>query len=163
MEPSSLSFFARALGKLPGFALRWYFTESRLSQGIYVDVMPRVNPAVINLDPGNTFLQMSMQVINLLPMTIELNRASIDVDCDGAFRIQAVSIERRVLPAGAIAPVQFRATVPDGQAKRLAQYNPVNQSGVSGRFEFECSVRRFSKDVADLRGIHLERLNAHLG
>jgi len=147
---------------VPGLALRWYYTESRLAGGVDIDVESRGEPLRMNLDPGNTFLEVRMRAYNLLPMVVELDRCAIVVDCDGAFRFDMTSVERKVLRPGAWATVKFRSAVPDGYVVRLVQHSPTNGCGISGQFEFDCKVRRFPKNVGDLRGAHVTRLNAHL-
>ena len=163
-EPAttSLSFATRVLAKLPGLALKWYYKEERLVKEVDVEVQARDQPLRINFDPGNEFLELKMRVWNVLPFEIELDRASIEVDCDSAFRVNAVNVDRQVIQSGKFANIGFRAMISDSQLLRLSKHSSSNTSGASGRFEFDCKVRRFSRDVVALRGIHLTRLNVNM-
>lgn len=147
------------LGWVPSFLLRWYYSPDRLARLIHVDLKPREDSALLNLAPAS-WVRVAMQVINLSPFPVELDRASLQIDCGGT-RLGATNVERKRIKPGEIAVIPFETAVPDGHAEAILQHNPDSSGGVSGTFEFNCRVQPFTRMIPDLRGITFRRLNAH--
>ena len=158
--PVASSVIKFLLGWLPPFVLRWYYTPERLSQLIYVDLMPRQESAYLNLAPAADF-RVAMQVINLSPFLVELDRAVIHVNC-GTSPLEATNLERRKIQAGEVASVHFSNVIPDSHAKQIIQNANGSPGGIDGVFEFNCRVQHFTRRVPYLSGIQFTKVNAHL-
>lgn len=148
------------LSWLPGFLLRWYYTPERLAKLVYVDLMPRQDSAFLNLGPAANF-QIIMQVINLCPFPVVLERSVIRLNC-GTSLLEATNVERHSFKPGEVGAVMFRSTIPDGHAEQIVQWSPTNSGGIDGVFEFTCRLHQFTRQVPTLDGIHFKRVNEHL-
>jgi hypothetical protein len=158
--PVASSVIKLLLGWLPPVVLRWYYTQDRLSQLIYVDLMPRHESAMVNLGPAADF-RVAMQVINLSPFLVELDRAVVRVTC-GTSPLEALNVERRALKAGEVASVHFYNVIPDGQARQIVQNSTGSPGGIDGVFEFNCRVQAFTRRVPHLSGVRFAKVNEHL-
>jgi hypothetical protein len=145
---------------LPPFLLRWYYTPTRLAQLVYVDLMPRNESALLNLGPAATF-RVAMQVINLSPFSVELDRAVIRLNC-GTSPLEASNLERRTIRPGEVTAVYFQSVIADGHAEQIVQWSPDNSCGVDGVFEFNSRLHQFTRQVPHLSGIHFKRVNEHI-
>ena len=148
------------LSWLPSFLLRWYYTPERLAQLIYVDVQPRNEAIRVNLGPAADF-QVALQIINLSPFTVELDRAKIELQC-GTAPLEASNLERRKVQAGEIVSVYFRQVIPDGHATQIFQNQGSGSPGLSGLLEFNCKVQAFSRRIPQLSGLPITTINSHL-
>jgi hypothetical protein len=158
--PIASSLLKSIFSWLPGFLLRWYYTPQKLAQLIYIDLVPRNDSAFLNLGPAASF-QVVMQVINLSPLPVVLERSVIRLSC-GSAPLEATNIERQTFAPGQIGTVFYRNTIPDGHANQIVQWSPTNYGDVSGVFEFSCRLRPFTRQVPSLAGIHFRRVNEHL-
>jgi hypothetical protein len=158
--PIASSLLKSLLSWLPGFLLRWYYTPARLGKLVYVDLMPRLDSAFLNLGPAASF-QIIMQVINLSPFPVVLERSVIRLNC-GTSPLEATNIERHGFQPGELGTVTFRNTITDGHADQIVQWSPMNYGGVDGVFEFACRLHPFTRHVPSLGGIHFRRMNEHL-
>jgi hypothetical protein len=148
------------LGWLPAFLLRWYYTTDRLSRLVYVDLQPRNQSVYLNLAPAAEF-RIAMQVINLSPFTIEIDRARIELSC-GTSPLEATNVERRRIEAGEIAAVYFSQLIPGDHAQQIVVNQGTNSASLSGLFEFNCKVQPFARRVLALSGLCVSVANAHL-
>ena len=148
------------LSWLPSFVLRWYYSPLRLAQLVYVDVQPRNEAVCLNLGPAADF-RVTMQVINLSPFAIELDRAKIELLC-GTAPLEATNLERRNIEAGEIASVYFRQLIPDGHAQQIVQNQGSGSASLSGLFEFNCKVQAFARRIPQLSGLSITTVNSHL-
>jgi hypothetical protein len=145
---------------LPPFFLRWYYSPARLAQLVYVDLMPRNESALLNLGSAATF-RLAMQVINLSPFSIELDRAVIRLNC-GTSPLEASNLERRTIRPGEVTSVYFQNIIADGHADQIVQYSPDNAGGLDGVFEFNSRLHQFTRQVPHLSGIQFKRVNDHM-
>ena len=148
------------LSWLPSFFLRWYYTPERLGQLVYIDVQPRNEGIWLNLGPAADY-RVAMQVINLSPFSIELDRAKVELLC-GTAPLEATSLERRTFKAGEIGAVYFRQLIPDGHAQQIVQNQGSGSASLSGLFEFNCKVQAFARRIPQLSGLSVTTVNAHL-
>lgn len=158
--PIASSLIKFLLGWLPPLFLRWYYSSARLSQLIYVDLMPRQESAHLNLGQAADF-RVTMQIINLSPFSVELDRAVVRLSC-GTSPLEAINVERRTIKAGELTSVQFANVIPEGQAAQIVQNGGTSSGGIDGFFEFNCRVRAFTRRVPYLSGVQFVRVNEHL-
>lgn len=146
------------LRKLPALFLRWYFTPEKLAGLIYVDIRPRHGSVVIDLGQSASFT-LYLQVINLSPFSVELDRASFRFWCGGA-TINASILNKQVIAPGEIASLYVNEVIPDGHANQMAKSFEGNPVALDGNIEFNCKVRSFAKRIGHLDGINPSVLNA---
>jgi hypothetical protein len=148
------------LSWLPAFVLRWHYTPDRLSRLVYIDVQPRNQSVYLNLAPAADF-RVAMQVINLSPFAIELDRARLELSC-GTAPLEATNVERRRIQAGEVAAVYFSQLIPDSHAQQIVMNQGTNSASLTGLFEFNCDVQSFARRVPSLSGLSVCVANAHL-
>jgi hypothetical protein len=144
---------------LPGFLLRWYFTQEKLAQFIYIDLRPRHNSAVVDLGESASF-SLYLMAINLSPFPVELDRASFRFWL-GASTMDTSILKKQVIAPGEIASLYISGTIPEGAAKQFARH-PDNPIALDGNIEFNCNVHSFAKTVGHLDGINPVIHNAHV-
>jgi hypothetical protein len=140
--------------------MRWYYTKDRLARLVYIDVQPRNQSVYVNLGPAADF-RVTLQVINLLPFAVEIDRAKIELMC-GSSALEATNVERRHLQAGEISAVHFSHVIPDGHADQIAANLDSNASSLHGFFEINCRVHKFARRVPSLSGLNITAVNRHL-
>lgn len=152
-----------ALRWIPGFLLRQRFTRDKMARLVYFDLRPRNDSATIDLGPTPAY-QIWLQVINLSPFEIELDRASFQFLCGGS-PLSASILERKLIAPGEITSILVRDVMPDGYASQIATNiarNPDLGTGyfaLTGNIEFNCKVTPFSKKVGHLDGIRPRVIN----
>lgn len=149
----------RLLRWLPGFLLRWYFTQEKLAQLIYVDLRPRHSSAVVDLGESTSF-SLYLMAINLSPFPVELDRASFRFWLGGS-TMDASILKKQVIAPGEIVSLYISGTIPEGPANQFAKH-PDNPVALDGNIEFNCNVRPFAKTVGHLDGINPIIHNAHV-
>lgn len=139
---------------LPSFLFKRHFTAKRLADLVYCDLVPRGEAAYINVGAvasANVYLQ----VINLSPFPVEMDRAQLNMNCGGG-SIDFVQLTRLSVEPGVIAHLHLQASITDGSARAIActSESPV-KAWLNGSLEFNCSVRNFSKRIglADIRPV----------
>ena len=148
------------LGKLPPFLLKRYYTQERMARLVYIDLLPQNQSAWLNLGPAAEF-RVAMQVINLLPFPVELDRALIRLSC-GTSPLESLNVERRWFQSGEIGAVTFAGNIPDGHAQQIAQNQGSAAGGLDGLFEFNSRVQQFKRVIPHLSGVAYSLANAHL-
>lgn len=148
----------RILRWLPGLFLRWYFTPAKLARLIYVDIYPRYDSAVVELGQSASFT-LNLQVINLSPFSVELDRASFHFWCGGTI-LNASILKKQVIAPGEITTLYIRESIPDGHANQIAKMLQGNPIALEGNIEFNCKVCSFAKTVGRLDGVNLKVNNA---
>jgi hypothetical protein len=146
--------------KIPAVAAffgQWYFTSERLAQLVYVDLFPRHESARIDVGPAASF-QLHLQVINLSPFELELDRANFHLWCGGV-RLDASILQKESIPAGKSASLFVSAAIVDGHANQLLKNYENNQVTLDGNIEFNCRVRSFAKNIGQLSGIQAKVVN----
>ena len=104
----------RRIPTLAAFLTRRYFTADRLAGLVYVDVNPRNESARVDLGCIATF-QLHLQVINLSPFELELDRANFLFWCGGV-RLDAAILKKERIASGASASLFISGAIPDGHA-----------------------------------------------
>lgn len=144
---------------LPGFYLRHRYSTERLAKLVYLDFQPRGDSALVNLG-GAASVQLNLQLINLLPFPVEIDRASFRFHYAGG-SANLTSLSRKVVEAGAIENLYLSTELTDGHANHMSQNQQGNKAWLDGHIEFNCSVQPFSKIVGSLTDIRLTILNAN--
>jgi hypothetical protein len=144
---------------LVAVAGRWYFTSERLAALVYVDVFPRNESARVDLG-GVASFQLHLQLMNLTPFELELDRANFHFWCGGV-RLDGQVLEKRKISPGASESLFLSGSIPDGAANQIAALFRGNQASLDGNIEFNCSVRSFAKRVGSLSGIQTLFVNEH--
>lgn len=159
MELSAISGLWPLVKRLPSFMLRWYFTKERLAEFVYLDLYPRNESAVVNLGSDASF-RLHLQLINLSPFRLELDRANFRFSC-GSVVLKAAVLERRSFAAGEIASIFLEESMSDGQANQVASHFVNNPVGLDGNIEFNCEIHPFQKPIRQLTGIQAKLVNAN--
>jgi len=136
---------------LPGAILRRYFTKERLARLIYVDLQPRYESVVIDLGATPNY-QIWLQIINLSPFAVELDRASFTFHCVNSTLSSSI-LEKTVIEPGQISQLFIRGVIPDSHASHIATYYDNDHFSLEGNIEFNCSVTGFAKKIGRLDGI----------
>lgn len=141
---------------LPGFYLRYRYPATRLAELIYLDIQPRCDAVHLNLGEAAS-LRLTLQVINLSPFSVEIDRATLKFNYSGG--LAAVdSLKRERLAAGQIGSLYFESPIADGHANHMARDLSGNQAWLVGTVEFNCAVRPFARTV-NLMNLQLNQLN----
>lgn len=136
---------------------RWYFTPERLASLVYVDLFPRHESARVDLG-GVASFQLHLQLMNLTPFELELDRANFRFYC-GGLPLETHVLERRKIRSGASESLFLSGTIADGAANQIAAVFRGNQAYLEGNIEFNCSLRSFARKVGSLSGVQTVFLN----
>lgn len=140
---------------LPGLLLKRFFPQRRLAELQYVDLQPRGESAAINLGEVTSY-SLWLNIVNLSPFEVELDRAEFD------FWFAGVSIRTQVLNSlrlspGQIATLQLSGTIPGGHADAIARTlrvsSPYVEGALTGWINFNCKLHSFKKQIASLQNI----------
>jgi hypothetical protein len=140
------------VSKLPAFILRRFFPPAKLAQLIYVDIKPR-SRATLDLGQAASFT-IYLQVINLSPFVVELDRASFRFYCGGQ-TINASILNKQEIQPGATVVLSIRENIPDGHANTMVSFLDRNPQALDGSIEFNCKLHSFAKNIGYLDGINL--------
>jgi hypothetical protein len=135
---------------LPAALIRWRFPRERLASLVYVDLRPRHDAVVLELHP-NGMARLYLQVINLCPTRIELDRAHFSLTCGGG-EIQFIELTKREFEIGEVADVYMCMRIPDSIADSVASA-PGNPVSLQGHIEFNSPIRAFPRALGSLTGI----------
>lgn len=138
--------------------LRRYFPKNRLADLIYVDLRPRHDPATVNLGEIASF-DIWLDVINLSPFEVELDRASFRFWYGGA-DVSVSILKRRTITPGETISLHLSNSIPDGMANQLGRTYENNDASLGGNMEFNCKLHTFCKSVGHLSGIKPRIINA---
>jgi hypothetical protein len=144
---------------LPRFYLRRKYPAKRLADLIYFDFQPRCESALVNLGEAAS-IRLTLQLINLSPFPVEVDRASFQFNYAGG-NANLASLDRMKLHPGASASLYIGAPIADGHANHMARNWQGNQAWLSGNIEFNCRVQPFAKNIGSLTGIQLTVLNVN--
>jgi hypothetical protein len=142
---------------LPKFFLRKKFPPETLAGLVYVDVRPRNDPVTINLGLSAEF-RIWLQLINLSPFELELDRAEFRLMCGPA--LTASILKRQKIAPGAITTLMVQGSITDGQANQMVNTIANYPVSIDGHIEFNCALHPFAKPVGLLDGIKPIVLNA---
>jgi hypothetical protein len=99
-----------------------------------------------------------LQVINLSPFAIELDRASFQFWWGGSI-LNASILDKKTIAPGEITSIFIRDTIPDSHAGQIAKDIDNSQFALEGNIEFNCSITPFSKKIGHLDGIRPRVMN----
>ena len=150
----------KLVGWMPGVLLRMRYTEVRLADLIYFDFMPRSESAWINLGQAPS-VRLGLQLINLSPFEIELDRANLKFNVGGA-TLNLAELNRTKVGSAQVAHLFLEAPLSDGHANLLARDVPDVRAWLDGRIDFNCKVRPFAKQIRSLQEVQLKIVNAHM-
>ncbi|WP_070361298.1 hypothetical protein [Duganella sp. HH105] len=153
-----------AIRWLPGHFLRKYFPRDRLAALQYVDLAPRHQSATINLGEAASF-DVWLQIINLSPFEVELDRAEFELHYAGV-SLKAYVMKKQIFQPGQITSIQISSLIPDGAANQIVRNRKVNSpdmdGAISGNIEFNCKLRPFARQIPHLAGVRLRVMNDNL-
>jgi hypothetical protein len=142
---------------LPAALVRLYFTRERLANLIYVDIRPRHSGVTIQL-ASPAFAEIYLQLINLAPVPVELDRAEFRLMFGGS-SIKTFILQKRTFQVGEIVGLYMREVIPDSSADQMVRGSVDNPVSLDGHIEFNCSLRSFPKTVGALEGIQARFMN----
>lgn len=145
---------------LPSWLLRRYYSADRLAQLIYFDFQPRCESAWVNV-AGAASVRLTMQLINLSPFPVELDRAQLRFVYAGA-TVNFSSLGRQTVGPGDSLSLFLEEALADGHAAAIRANWQGNQAWLDGLLEFNCRVRQFAKHLSSMTGIQVSVVNAHL-
>lgn len=147
---------------LPGFLLSRFFPQHRLAELQYVDLQPRGESAVINLGEVTSY-SIWLNIINLSPFEVELDRAEFDIWFAG-ISIRTHVLKTFCISPGQIATLQLSGAIPGGHADAIARNIRVSSSyaegALAGWIDFNCKLHRFKKQIGGLQNIRPSVINA---
>jgi len=153
-----------AIRWLPRFFLSKYFPRERLAALQYVDLAPRNESVTLNLGEAASF-ELWLQIINLSPFEVELDRAEFEFHYAGATLKSSVLKKQKFLP-GQITLIQVSNIVPDGLANQILRNRAINFSdmygALSGHIEFNCKLYPFPRQIAHLAGVRPRVINENM-
>lgn len=151
IEPTAISTLWKLFAWLPKFIMRRMFTKEKLSNLVIFDVCQRNEYAQINLGEVSRFT-LHLQLINLSPVTIELEQAEIIFNCAGT-DLKSSLLKREAIKLGEVKPLYVHDSIPSGSAAHIAKFHENNKSYISANLEFNCDLHNFSKQTGDLNGV----------
>jgi hypothetical protein len=121
-------------------------------------MFPRGESATIDLGTYPT-ASITVQIINLSPFPVELDRAGFELNCSGALLKFSYSA-RLLIGSGEIKSLHMREEISDSAANLVAAPAPRElKAWLSGNIEFNCKVRNFPKRIYALSDIQLKVVN----
>jgi hypothetical protein len=131
---------------LPVILYKWYYTSERLSGLVYCDLFPRGESAEIDLGQLAS-ARISLQIINLSPFPMEIDRAQLQMNLCGA-NIEFIQLRRTNIEPGAITQLFLNSTMQDSSANAIASSpDTTMRAWLNGALEINCKVRNFQKVV----------------
>ena len=144
-------------GKLPGWAVRWWYPASRLSDLLYVDLMPRNESVWMNFGSAPE-IRLHLQVINLSPFVCDIEQGELTLLCGGV-SVKLRLNQRRTIAAAEVAVIYLSEALSDGQAKTIKTNWGTGSTALSGTLEVASSINRFTKHILSLNGVHVHAAN----
>lgn len=145
---------------LPVAILRKVFPKERLAQLQYVDVIPRHDSVVIDLSEAATF-RIVLQIINLSPFEIELDRAEFSFYLAGT-ELKSTVLYKQPFEPGVPQHLTISGSISDGHANRIGRTlaNQFDSSAaMQGWIAFNCSLHSFVRQVVHLDGVRSHIVN----
>ncbi|MCD6185488.1 MAG: hypothetical protein J7K84_06840 [Deltaproteobacteria bacterium] len=118
---------------------------------VLIDVRPRHEYATVNLGEAASF-DIWLQVINLSPFEIELDRAELKFLCGGTTQ-KTSTLKKRGLNSGQISLLHLSDSIPDGHATQIARNLDNHSSTIEIDIEFNCKLHNFPKSTGPLYGV----------
>lgn len=155
MEITSIMEIWKWFRWLPNFILRKIFSKNRLSELVYIDVKPRGESVRVNINE-TSFFDVWLQIINMTPFEIELDRAEFDINFSGV-GIKNKHLKKAVIKSGQIYDLHISDSIDNSKSeviKRMAITS--NDSSINLYGVFNCSLHSFEKDNIHLGGVNVK-------
>jgi len=160
MEYLSITEIWKYLTWLPGFIMKRLFSKKRLADLVIIDVRPRHESVSVNLSNVSSY-SIYLQIINMTPFQIELDRAEIDFNCAG-ISLVSQHIKKVTYHPGEIAMLYIKGDIESAKADQIARMHDKNRSSINLHFEFNCKLHNFVKPQHNLDGVNPEFMNAEI-
>ena len=157
MEYLSIVEIWKYLRWLPPFILRRVFSKERLSDLVLIDVKPRHESVRVDLGEVSTYT-IWLQVINMSPFEIELDRAEFDFMCAGS-KVTRQYIKKEVFKPGQMGALHVEGEISSAKADQIARFFDQNHSSITLHCEFNCRLHNFSKIRSNLDGVNVHFIN----
>lgn len=136
---------------IPKYILRRMFTKEKLANLIMFDVRPRHEYARIDLGEVSKFT-LYLQLTNLSPIAVELDRAEIIFNCAGV-ELKSNILKREVIQSGETKSLYINDSIDSGSANHIAKTWERNNSYITANLEFNCALHNFPKQTGILDGV----------
>lgn len=147
---------------LPSILLKRFFPQHRLAELQYVDLQPRGESVSINLGEVTSY-SLWLNIINLSPFEVELDRAEFDFYFAGA-SIRTHVLNTMYISPGQIVTLQLSGAIPGGHADAIARTlrmnSPCAEGLLTGWISFNCNLHSFKKQIGGLQNIRPSVINA---
>lgn len=140
---------------LPNFVLRRIFSKQRLSELVYIDVKPRGESVRVNINETSSF-HIWLQIINMTPFEVELDRAELDINFSGV-GIKNKHLKKAIIRSGQIYDLHISDSIDGSKSdviNRLAKSS--NDSSIDFYGGFNCRLHSFEKDSIHLGGVNVK-------
>lgn len=143
---------------VPSFILKRLFTKQRLADLVFIDVMPRYQSVQVNLGDVASY-DIYLQVINMSPFSIELDRAEIVFSCAGT-QLKSQYIKKEEYASGRIGALYISGDIESAKADQIVRHYDRNDSYLDLHIEFNCKLHNFQKTRHNLNGVNTKFINA---
>jgi hypothetical protein len=140
----------KLIEKLPGLrtmAQQRIYSEERIGQAIRIWIRSEGDGINISKNGDGGVVRAHLDVINLNPFPLLLDRFTGDVTVSGSPVAKINVIDRHQVPAVSWADVYFESTLNADEIKTIEFHLKQNQNstaGMNARFYFQCEVREFT-------------------
>lgn len=159
MEVLSIIEVWKYLRWLPNVILKRVFNKKRMSDLLLVDVAPRNDPATVNLGEI-AYFELRLQVINMSPFEIEIDRLELDFLCAGV-ALTCQHIKKQSFKSGQISSLYLKSDISEGKATNIARH--VQSKGcnhsISIHIEACSTINKFTKKSNNLEGVMVRFIN----
>ena len=159
MEISALTGIWKWFKWLPKFLLKKVFSKERLSELLFIDVKARHRSVSVNLMDKSTF-NIYFQVINMSPFEIELDRADIEFNINGA-RLKTHFMRKTSFKAGEVANWYVEGDITSPDADHIVKHFNENddRASITLHCDFNCILHSFKKSHFNLDGVNINYSN----
>ena len=158
IEFTAISTLWKLFAWMPKFIMKRMFTKEKLSNLVMFDVRPRHEYAHIDLGEVPKYT-LWLQLTNLAPVPIELDRAEITFTCAGV-ELKSSILKREIIESGETRSFHVDDTIDVANAKFIGKTWDKNNSNISANIEFNCELHNFSKQTGRLEGVIPSFINA---
>jgi hypothetical protein len=159
VELSALTGIWKWFKWLPKFLLKRVFSKDRLSELILIDIKARHRSVSLNLMDKSTF-SIYFQVINMTPFEIELDRAEVEFNINGA-RLKTQYMRKTSFKAGEVASWFVEGNVDSADANHIAKHfnESDDRASITIHCDFNCTLHNFKKAYFTLEGVNIYYTN----
>ncbi|WP_269618621.1 hypothetical protein [Zhongshania sp. BJYM1] len=155
MELTSLIEIWKWFRWIPPLILKHIFTKSRLSELVYIDVRPRGDSVRVCLGETSSF-DIYLQIINMTPFEIELDRAEFDLNFSGV-TIKNKHLKKSVIKAGQIYDLYISDGIDGSKAIVIDRMSKSgNASAIDVYCVFNCKLGQFVKECFHLGNVNVK-------